>query len=152
MAFFTIKGDKDLSGTHLLQFDGGAVPNPGSCGSGAVIFDSDGVCLWEIGEYFDRGTNNEAEYRGLELGLTVALREGIRSIKIEGDSKLVISQISGLWKVKAPGLLGVYTRVCLLINKFDSVYCRHVYREFNTHADKITNELQLTKTSFERRV
>ena len=93
MAFFTIKGG-DLTETHLLQFDGGAVPNPGTCGSGAVIFDSRGACLWEIGEYFDHGTNNEAEYRGLELGLTLALREGIRSIKIEGDSKLVISQIN----------------------------------------------------------
>jgi len=152
MAFFVIKGSHDLATCNLLQFDGGAVPNPGMCGSGAVLFDISGRCLWEVGEYFNYGTNNEAEYRGLELGLTLALREGIRFIKIEGDSKLVISQIGGQWKVKAPGLLDVYKRVCLLISKFDTVACRHVYREFNTHADKITNELQLTKTSFERRL
>jgi len=148
--FFVIKGTS-ASG-YLLQFDGGAVPNPGSCGSGAVLFDSDGTCLWELGEYSAYGTNNTAEYRGLELGLEKALAIGVRHINIEGDSMLVIKQICRLWAVKAPGLKDVYKRVSSLLQKFDSVSCRHIYREHNIRADAITNELQLTKTSFERKI
>ena len=150
MEFYVIKGG--LAATHLLQFDGGAVPNPGKCGSGAVLFDISGNCLWEIGEYSLVGTNNTAEYRGLELGLTLALREGIKNITIEGDSNLVIQQIRGSWAVKAPSLKDVYKRVMTLLNKFDSVYCRHIYREYNTRADAITNELQISKTAFERKI
>ena len=148
--FFVIKGD--LVSGHLLQFDGGAVPNPGTCGSGAVLFDCDGTCLWELGEYVEYGTNNTAEYRGLELGLIKALALGLRHIKIEGDSMLVIKQISGLWAVKAPGLKDVYKRVMALLQKFDSVSCRHIYRENNARADSLTNELQVTKTNFERKI
>jgi len=150
MEFTTIKGVLVEGSTYLVQFDGGAVPNPGSCGSGAVLFDPLGKPIWEIGEYCEYGTNNTAEYRGLELGLQLALDLGVRSLKIEGDSNLVIQQIAGLWKVKNEGLKVVYARCVGLISKFDAVSCRHVYREYNKRADSITNELQVTKTAFRR--
>jgi probable phosphoglycerate mutase len=151
MEFITIKGIyDDPSCTYLIQFDGGAVPNPGTCGSGAVLFDPTGKCVWEVGEYSAWGTNNTAEYRGLELGLLLALEKGVKSLKVEGDSNLVIQQIAGKWQVKNSGLKDVFVRVSALIQKFDTVLVRHVYREFNTRADAITDELQITKTPFSR--
>ena len=151
MEFITIKSGSNEK-TYLLQFDGGAVPNPGTCGSGAVHIGPDGAILWEAGEFCAYGTNNTAEYRGLELGLELALEKGVRSLKIEGDSNLVIQQIAGKWKVRNEGLKGVFTRVQKLISQFEAVSCRHIYREFNTRADSITDELQLTKTSFTRSI
>jgi ribonuclease HI len=135
-----------------LQFDGGAVPNPGACGAAAVLFAPDGKCLWECGEFIARGTNNIAEYTGLLIGLELALEKGVRTIRVEGDSMLVIKQITGSWKVKDLVLRGLHERVMKLILEFDYFVCRHVYRENNTHADTLTNELQVTRTSFTRTV
>ena len=139
-----------LSACHLLQFDGGAVPNPGACGAGAVLFAPDGRCLWERGEFIARGTNNIAEYTGLLIGLELALEKCVRSIRVEGDSMLVIKQITGSWKVKDTVLRTLYDRVMGLVTDFDYFVCRHVYRENNTHADALTNELQETRCSFTR--
>jgi ribonuclease HI len=152
MEFIKIKGVLDISSTYLVQFDGGAVPNPGTCGSGAVLFNPDGIPVWETGEYFSYGTNNAAEYRGLEIGLQLALDKGVRCLKIEGDSNLVIQQIAGKWKVRNEGLKPIFGRCVGLIEKFDAVACRHVYRDNNTRADSITNELQITKNAFRREV
>lgn len=137
---------------YLLRFDGGSVPNPGTCGSGAVIYSPNGTKLWEVGRYMDYGTNNAAEYTGLEIGLLLCLREGYLNIKIEGDSKLVINQVSGLWAVKSDGLRTNYERVIRLLDKFNYVAARHIYREFNGDADALTNELQGTRCGFERRL
>jgi ribonuclease HI len=141
-----------LKSCYLLQFDGGAVPNPGTCGSGAVLFAPDGTKIWEVGRYIPYGTNNIAEYTGLEIGLALCLREGYLNLKIEGDSKLVIQQVAGSWALKAMGLRENYNRVMALINKMNYVVVRHVYREFNSDADALTNELQGTRMSFERRL
>ena len=137
---------------YLMRFDGGAVPNPGTCGSGAVIWGPDGKKLWEVGRYMPYGTNNIAEYTGLEIGLELCLRLGYKNLKIEGDSKLVVNQVIGSWALNAEGLRDCNLRVMALIKKLDYVVIRHVYREYNVDADAVTNELQGTKQSFERRV
>lgn len=141
-----------LAACHLLQFDGGAVPNPGKCGAGAVLFSPKGLCVWERGEYIPYGTNNIAEYTGLKIGLEMALARGVKAIRIEGDSNLVIQQITGAWAVKNLQLKNIYTSCMKLIERFDYVVCRHVYREFNSHADKLTDELVETRVSFDRSV
>lgn len=137
---------------YLMRFDGGAVPNPGSCGSGAVIWGPDGTKIWEVGRYIPYGTNNIAEYTGLEIGLAVCLREGYKNLKVEGDSKLVINQVIGSWALNAEGMRDCNLRVMNLIKQLDYVVVRHVYREFNSEADALTNELQGTRQSFERRL
>jgi ribonuclease HI len=141
-----------LKDCYLLRFDGGAVPNPGTCGSAAVIWAPDGTKLWEIGRYIEYGTNNLAEYTGLEIGLALCLREGYINLKIEGDSNLVINQILGQWQVKSTGLQQHHARVMGLLSRLNYVVVRHVYREFNVDADALTNELQETRFSFERRL
>jgi ribonuclease HI len=73
-------------------------------------------------------------------------------VKIEGDSKLVVNQVIGSWALNAEGMRDCNMRVMNLIKQLDYVVIRHVYREFNVDADAVTNELQGTKQSFERRL
>jgi ribonuclease HI len=141
-----------LNQCYLLKFDGGAVPNPGKCGSGAVLFSPNGSKIWEVGQFMPHGTNNQAEYTGLFIGLKLCKRLGIADLKIEGDSMLVIKQICGLWAVKADGIKDLSQQVNTLLRDFNYVVARHVYREDNTEADAITNELQATQTNFERQL
>ena len=83
---------------YLLKFDGCSKGNPGLAGAGAVIY-HDNKEIWYdsffVGEKF---TNNHAEYAGLILGLQQAKDMEIKSLRIEGDSQLVINQMKGIYK------------------------------------------------------
>ncbi|WP_321419423.1 ribonuclease HI family protein [uncultured Methanomethylovorans sp.] len=88
----------------IIQFDGGAVPNPGTRGIG-VILPEDNHVLREISCKLDGiGTNNEAEYSALIGGLKQALALGWTDILVQGDSKLVVNQVAGSWKVNKDNL------------------------------------------------
>jgi ribonuclease HI len=78
--------------------------NPGKIGIGFVILDSSNEIVYQRGEVIGTGTNNEAEYFALILLLETALKNGISTMGIFGDSKLVVEQVSGRWKVKAENL------------------------------------------------
>lgn len=136
--------------TYHLSFDGGAVPNPGRAGSAAVISDSNGKILYECGEFIQRATNNVAEYGGLIIGLRLALKRGISRLLIQGDSNLVISQISGKWAVNDPKMKALYNEANGLLRQFQYVGCRHVYRSNNTRADALADEVIQGGRGFER--
>jgi ribonuclease HI len=106
----------------------------------------------ERGEYLGPATtNNEAEYNGLLIGLEAAKEQGIKSLVVEGDSRLVIEQVLGNWKVRDAGLAVLHKKVMKLIREdFDKVVIRHVPREENKAADELTNELARDKESFFR--
>ena len=74
----------------------------------------------------------------------------MKKIKIEGDSNLIIQQISGKWKVKEPSLKPLFEAVMKLLIDFEVEYIRHVYREFNKIADGLTNECLAKKEGFVR--
>jgi ribonuclease HI len=134
---------------YLLQFDGLAEPNPGKTTGGAVIFTPTTRQLFlERGQLLKYGTNNQGEYLGLLIGLLAAIENNIKHLLIEGDSQLVISQVSGKWKVNEPILKKYHKRVCSLLSKFDFVAIRHVYRDKNKHADALTNEVAQSNESF----
>jgi len=135
---------------YHLSFDGGAVPNPGRAGSAAVISDANGKILYECGEFIQRATNNVAEYGGLIIGLRLALKRGISRLLIQGDSNLVISQISGKWAVNDPKMKGLYNEASGLLKQFHYVGCRHVYRSNNTRADALADEVIQGGRGFER--
>ena len=136
----------------LLQFDGGSEPNPGPSTGGAVLFKPDSKnIIFEVGEYVEHSTNNQAEYYGLWLGLQKCIELGFTEVLIEGDSQLVIKQVSGEWKIKDPTLQQLHKVVSKLIqDNFDFVGIKHVLREYNTHADALTNEVMKTKESLFR--
>jgi ribonuclease HI len=132
---------------YLLQFDGLSEPNPGKSSAGAVIF-KDGVPVIEAAHYIEHATNNQAEYGGLILGLEKAVELGIKNLYIEGDSMLVIKQILGEWKVKEPTLKEMHALAKNLIKNFNNIGATHVRREYNTHADALTNECVRAERSF----
>ena len=147
-----VKGAASMGATYHLSFDGGAVPNPGRAGSAAVISDSNGKILYECGEFLQRATNNVAEYGGLIIGLRLALKRGISRLLIQGDSNLVISQISGKWAVNDPKMKALYNEASGLLKQFQYVGCRHVYRSNNTRADALADEVIQGGRGFERTV
>ena len=87
--------------------DGGSRGNPGPAAIGAVVFDT--CCtpprvLAEVSERIGVTTNNVAEYRALLAGLDAAARSGARRLLVRADSKLLIEQLKGNYKVKHPNL------------------------------------------------
>jgi ribonuclease HI len=136
------------SDCYLLQFDGLAEPNPGEASSGAIIYSRDREPIYETGEYIEFATNNIAEYMGLIIGLRLALEKGISKLLVEGDSKLVICQTQGEWKVKNENLKKYNKEARDLVSKFEFIAIRHVRREFNKEADRITNEVVKSKENF----
>ena len=121
-----------------LFFDGGAKPNPGAGGAGALLIGPDGETVWE-GSLFvgARVTNNEAEYRGLLVGLQRAHDLGLSRVVVKGDSQLVIRQMQGKYKVKAHNLQPLYKEACTLAKSFASISYEHVPRALNARADTL---------------
>ena len=132
----------------LLQFDGLSQPNPGISTGGAVLFSPTRNVIFERGEFIDFATNNQAEYTGLIIGIQTAIDLGIKNILIEGDSQLVILQTEGKWKVKHEGLKSLHMEVKSLLSNFDFIAIRHIGREKNGYADKITNNVLQSKKSY----
>ncbi len=135
--------------SYLLQFDGASEPNPGPSGAAYVIFspvetDENGDSVRRVIQegflYIPHATNNEAEYNALILGLTKALDLGITELDVEGDSNLVVNQVQGLWKVKVPKLVPLQSKANKLLWKLKKWTVKHVYREENTDADRLSKE------------
>ncbi len=123
----------------LLFTDGASRGNPGPSGAGVVIEDAEGHLLEELSEYLGRGTNNEAEYRALILGLTRAAELGATEVEIRTDSELMARQISGVYRVKHPGLKPLFEEVGILLARFRRQSVTHLPREQNSQADKLAN-------------
>ena len=85
-------------------------------------------------------TNNVAEYTAAIEGLERAASLNARSVMIRSDSKLLIEQLSGRWRVKNPTLIRLHERVRALLNRFPGgVAFEHVPRELNREADRLAN-------------
>lgn len=125
----------------ILYSDGGSRGNPGPSACGFVIYDSDDHQIFEGGEYMHITTNNVAEYRGVELALEKALELGAKKVTFRADSMLVINQMNGVWKVKAPELAEINYRIRELVSQFEKVTFTHVYREYNKPADAMVNRI-----------
>jgi ribonuclease HI len=153
--FAIIKGSDKIQeeSCYLLQFDGLSEPNPGTSTAGAVLFSPAlRTVVFERGEFIEFATNNQAEYTGLIIGVKAAFEMGIKQLLIEGDSQLVVLQTEGKWKVKNDALKAINTEVRGLLSNFDFVAIRHIYREKNEHADRITNDVLKTRKSFFRKL
>ncbi len=138
------------SNSYLLQFDGLSEPNPGISSGGAVLYAPNGSVVFEAGEFIPHATNNQAEYCGLILGLTHAKSFQAADLRIEGDSMLIINQVAGNWKIKNDVLKLLHGSVLELLedSAFVNVGIKHVYRDQNKHADKLTNDVMKNKESF----
>lgn len=130
----------------ILYADGGARGNPGPAGAGSVVFDSIGKRIVEVADYLGIATNNVAEYEAVLRGLT-KLKEAYpdgyfdhASVEIRMDSKLVIEQLKGSYRVKHPNLIPRYLAVKnILARSFPQVSFTHVPRAKNKDADELAN-------------
>ena len=119
--------------------DGGARGNPGPAGYGARIEDADGSLLAELHGGLGIATNNVAEYNGLLAALRWAAEHGHSRVEIRADSELLVKQMRGEYRVKHPGLQPLAAQARLLAARIGDVTFRHVRREQNKEADRLSN-------------
>jgi len=124
----------------LIEADGGSRGNPGPAAYGAVLKDAEtGEVIAEDGSTIGRATNNVAEYSGLIGGLRMAEEFAPHAeIEVRMDSKLVIEQMSGRWKIKHPDMKPLHAEATGLA-PFGTTYT-WIPRERNGHADRLANE------------
>ena len=79
---------------------------------------------------------------GAIAAVNIAIKHGIKSITIFGDSNLVIKQITNEWKVKSDNLKQHFNNLKNVISKqtWEHIEFKHVYRKHNKRADQLANE------------
>jgi len=126
----------------IMYSDGGSRGNPGPSATGWVLFEADGETeLARGGEYLGITTNNQAEYLAVKQGVQHAVEMGIQNLACRIDSMLVVKQMNGEYKIKNKDLWPVHQAIKQMMDSFQSVTFTHVYREHNTVADEIVNEV-----------
>lgn len=125
-----------------VQADGGSRGNPGVAGCGSIVSDpATGAVLrriaWVVGR---KASNNVAEYQGLINGLSAAAELGARSVEVRMDSKLVVEQMSGRWKIKHPDMKKLAMEANRIAAGFESVSYTWVPRKENAEADELANK------------
>jgi ribonuclease H / adenosylcobalamin/alpha-ribazole phosphatase len=126
----------------IIEADGGSRGNPGPAGYGALVRDaSTGEVLATESEYLGVVTNNVAEYSGLIAGLRLAARiDPHASVLVRMDSRLVVEQMSGRWKIKHPDMKPLALRAGEAARGLADVSYEWVPRERNKDADRLANE------------
>ncbi|WP_369197299.1 bifunctional RNase H/acid phosphatase [Streptomyces djakartensis] len=125
----------------IVEADGGSRGNPGPAGYGAVVSDAaTGETLREAAEYIGVATNNVAEYRGLLAGLRAARElDPAATVHVRMDSKLVVEQMSGRWKIKHPDMKPLAAQAARVFPPGRVTY-EWMPRAQNKHADRLANE------------
>jgi probable phosphoglycerate mutase len=125
----------------IVEADGGSRGNPGPAGYGAVVRDGDtGQIVVETAEFIWHATNNVAEYKGLIAGLRAAYElDPEAAVDVRMDSKLVVEQMSGRWKVKHPDMQPLAAEARTVYPRSQVSYA-WIPREKNKDADRLANE------------
>ena len=124
-----------------LFTDGAARGNPGISGCACILFNLQSHVLDLQGKYLGIGTNNQAEYQGILMGLKLALKNGVTRLVCYLDSELVVNQLSGLYKVKNSNIANLKAQIQVYSQKFAKISYQHIPREKNYLADKLVNLL-----------
>lgn len=126
----------------IIYTDGASRGNPGCASYGFTIADESGRILYEEGKYIGITTNNVAEYTAvLEALKYIKHAYGKENLTLElyADSKLVVEQLSGRFKIKSPHLKEIIEKIKILQIELGGVTHGHVPRSKNTLADKLAN-------------
>jgi probable phosphoglycerate mutase len=126
----------------IVETDGGSRGNPGPAGYGAVVRDAGtGEVLAEVSESIGTASNNVAEYSGLIAGLRAAAQIDPRaSVEVRMDSRLIVEQMSGRWRIKHPDMRPLALAASEAARSFSEISYTWVPRERNKHADRLANE------------
>ena len=124
----------------IVATDGAARGNPGPAGIGVVVTDGDGNVIAVLAEGIGETTNNVAEYRAAIEGLRLAARHGASRVMLRSDSRLLIEQLAGRFKVRTEHLRPLHAEALELVRSFEKVTLAHVPRALNAHADRLAND------------
>jgi ribonuclease HI len=125
---------------YIAQIDGAARGNPGPASYGVVVRAPDGAVAAELRKQIGRATNNVAEYYALIAALDYAAAHGIRALRIESDSLLLVNQMRGRYKVKSADLRPLFERARKMSQELEAFAIEHVPRERNRAADALANQ------------
>ena len=132
--------DYKLDQKIKVYTDGASRGNPGPAAIGIVFYDMSDNILAEHKEKLGNQTNNFAEYMAVIRGLEICQRNQVKEVDFYCDSQLLVRQMLGEYKVKAPQIKPLHKSASDLVAKFDSVGFHHVRREFNKEADALANQ------------
>ena len=136
----------------LIEADGGSRGNPGPAGSGAVLIDFDsGAILAEIALFIGVATNNVAEYKAVLAAIELANEIAPEAkLLVRMDSKLVVEQMSGRWKIKNEGMQELSVLMAKALGSRDVTF-EWIPREQNSKADSLANEAMDAESSVTRK-
>jgi probable phosphoglycerate mutase len=123
------------AGRLVLHFDGACRGNPGPSSWG--VWSPSGL---ELSGLVGRTTNNVAEWSGFLAALDAAIAAGAADVEIRADSELVVKQFNGVYRVKAPHLMGFLRQAQEKARRIPRLRVVHVRREENGQADRLANE------------
>ena len=125
----------------VIYADGGSRGNPGIAGSGTAVYSADRQQLLREIAYVvgTKSTNNVAEYHGLLRGLEAAVELGADEVDFFMDSKLVVEQMNGRWKIKHPDMQALALEARKLIDQIGTFNLSWVPRAKNKVADALSN-------------
>ena len=131
----------------VVEADGGSRGNPGVAGYGALVRDASGTLLAERAAPLGRESNNVAEYSGLIEGLRAVVDLGLAqdsAIEVRMDSKLVVEQMSGRWKIKHDGMRRLALQARDIVRQIEAaggaVSYTWIPRAQNSAADALSND------------
>lgn len=124
----------------IIYTDGASRNNPGLASYGYAIFNESGDDVFREGKYIGITTNNVAEYTAVLESLKKAIALGATEINFFADSKLVVEQLSGRYKIKSPHLKDIVLQIKQLEPRVGKISYRHIPREKNTIADSLANQ------------
>lgn len=125
--------------TIVIYTDGASRGNPGLASFGLTVLDYEEEKIFEEAQTLGIATNNEAEYKGIQRALELAVQNNVKNLTIKTDSQLVVRQLKGEYKIKSPNLKLIHNQCSLLIQKIPQWDCLHVFRENNKRADELAN-------------
>ncbi len=132
----------------LIRTDGAARGNPGPASLGAALYDLARPDARDprakpdasISEYLGVQTNNVAEYTGTVRALELASELGAREVHLLLDSKLIVEQLAGRWRVKDAKLIPLWAACRQVLAGFERWSATHVPRAQNSIADALAND------------
>ncbi len=127
----------------IIFTDGASRGNPGPASYGFTVADENKKLLHEEGEYIGETTNNVAEYTAVIKAMTwVKHNYGNDKVQLHlfADSRLVVQQLSGRFKIKSEHLKPIIEKIKILALELGGVIYTHIPREQNSHADRMANE------------
>lgn len=127
----------------FINTDGASRGNPGNAAASFIIRDENRAILFQEGKTLGIATNNEAEYSAVQLALEKLLSDFTDLLparaEIYADSRLIVEQLSGNFKVKNNRMKSMFFRVRELEKEIGEVYYTYIPREENQQADRLAN-------------